>query len=62
MELRISSEVYEDLNKEKNSDRFEHIAPNFSFSKIFKTNLSGTLSMINIGYNKLFETNRNEKT
>ena len=47
MELTISSEVYEDLNKEKNSDRFEHIAPNFSFSKIFKTNLSGTLSMIN---------------
>ena len=62
MELTISSEVYEDLNKEKNSDRFEHIAPNFSFSKIFKTNLSGTLSMINTGYNKLFETNRNEKT
>ena len=62
MELTISSEVYEDLNKEKNSDRFEHIAPNFSFSKIFQTNLSGTLSMINTGYNKLFETNRNEKT
>ena len=40
MELTISSEVYEDLNKEKDSDRFEHIAPNFSFSKTFKTNLS----------------------
>lgn len=62
MELSISSEVYEDLNKEKNSDRFEHIAPNFSFSKTFKTNLSGTLSMINTGYNKLFDTNKNEKT
>ena len=62
MELSISSEIYEDLNKEKDSDRFEHVAPNFSFSKIFKTNLSGTLTMINTGYNKLFDTNRNEKT
>ena len=62
MELIISAEIYEDLNKENDSDKFEHISPNFSFSKIFETNLNGTLSMKNTGYNKLFDTNKKEKT
>ena len=61
MELIISAEIYEDLNKENDSDKFEHISPNFSFSKIFETNLNGTLSMKNTGYNKLFDTNKKEK-
>ena len=62
MELTISTEIYEDLNKENDSDKFEHISPNFSFSKIFETNLNGVLSIKNTGYNKLFDTNKKEKT
>ena len=61
MELTISAEIYEDLNKENDSDKFEHIFPNISFSKIFEINLNGILSMKNTGYNKLFDTNKKEK-
>ena len=59
MELTISSEVTYSFIK-KNSDGFEHIAPNFSFQKYFKL-IWWTLSMINTGYNKYLKQ-INEKT
>ncbi len=61
MEFNISSEIYENLNKEINSDKYEIISPNFSLSKNLQTKLDGSLSMTSIGYNKLFETNIHEK-
>ncbi len=61
LDFSISAEVFDDLNKEKNSDKYEYIFPNFNISKNFKTNFDGTLNMTNIGFNKLFDTNVNEK-
>ena len=61
LDFSLSSEVYNDLNKTKESDKYEFILPNFTISKNFETNLNGTLSMSNTGYNKLYQTNINEK-
>jgi len=61
LDFSLSSEVYNDLNKTKESDKYEFILPNFNISKNFETNLNGTLSMSNTGYNKIYQTNISEK-
>ena len=61
LEFSISAEVYDDLNKEKSSDKYEYIFPSFNLSKNFQTNLDGRLTLNNIGFNKLYDTNVSEK-
>ena len=61
LDISVSGEAYENLNKVNDSDKYEFVLPNFSITKDFKTNLLGSLSMTNIGYNKIYNTNINEK-
>ena len=61
LEFSISSEVYEDLTKVNESDRYEYIFPNFDATKELKSNLNGLLELNFIGYNKLYDTNVSEK-
>ena len=61
LEFYIDVEMYEDLTKKNDSDKYEFIFPNFNLSKILDTGLSGSLEIASSGYNKLFETNKNEK-
>ncbi len=61
LEFYIDVEMYEDLTKKNDSDKYEFILPNFNLSKILDTRLGGTLEIASSGYNKLFETNINEK-
>ncbi len=61
LELSVSSEVYEDLTKENESDRYEFIFPNFNLTKELKSNFDGLFEFSSLGYNKLYETNINEK-
>ena len=60
-EFQLSAEVYEDLGKSNENDRFEYIFPNFNLNKNIETNLSGVLKVNSLGYNKLFNTNTKEK-
>ena len=60
LELNISSEIYEDLSKKKDSDKYEYIFPNFEISKEYSSDLDGTLTLTNSGYNKKFDTNISE--
>ena len=60
-EFSVSTEVFEDLGKTNESDRYEYIFPNFNLSKTINTNLNGLLELNSLGYNKLFNTNTNEK-
>ena len=50
-------ETYEDLTKEKSSDRYQYLLPSFEISKNFKNNLS----LISNGYHKNYDTNIYEK-
>ncbi len=61
LEFYINTEVYEDLTKGNDSDKYEFIFPNFNLSKVLETRLNGSLEILSTGYNKLFETNINEK-
>jgi LPS-assembly protein len=61
LDLNISTEVYEDLSKTNDSDKYEFVSPNFDLTKNFDINFDGYLTMTSLGYNKLFETNINEK-
>ena len=61
LDLFLSSEVYENLTEEKESDKYEYIFPNLTLTKILDTKFDGTLEMTNMGYNKLYDTNVGEK-
>ena len=50
-------ESYEDLTKEKSSDRYQYLLPSFEISKNFNNNLS----LISSGYHKNYDTNIYEK-
>ena len=50
-------ETYEDLTKEKSSDRYQYLLPSFEISKNFKNNLT----LISNGYHKNYDTNIYEK-
>ena len=63
-DLSIFAEVssYEDLTKEKDSDKFQFILPNFTVSKLINTNLdlNGNLNYILSGSNIKKDTNVHE--
>ena len=61
LEFYIDTEVYEDLTKKKDSDKYEVIFPSFNLSKVLETKLDGSIEIASNGYNKLFETNISEK-
>ena len=42
-------------------NKYEFILPNFNITKNIDTGLDGFLTLTNTGYNKLFNTNVNEK-
>ena len=44
----------------KDSDKYEYIFPNFEISKEYSSDLDGTLTLTNSGYNKKFDTNISE--
>ena len=56
--LEGNIEVYEDLSKVRDNDRYEFI-PNYRFSKLFDNigNLAGNFTFSSFGNRKLFETN-----
>ena len=60
-EFSISSEIYEDLSKKNKNDRHEFILPNFNIMKNMETSLDGQLKISSTGYNKIYDTNVNEK-
>ena len=55
--------VFEDLSKNKNSDKYQYIFPNFSISKLLKTqrNINGNLNFNTTGSNRKKETNVEER-
>ena len=61
LEFYIDAEMYEDLTKINDSDKYEFIFPSFNLTKILETGLSGSMELASSGFNKLFETNINEK-
>ena len=60
LELNISSEIFEDLSKKNESDKYEYIFPNFEISKTYFSDNDGTLNLQNTGFNKLYDTNITE--
>jgi LPS-assembly protein len=61
VEFLISSEIYEDLSKQNENDKFEYIYPNFSLTKNITNNFDGELNFSTNGYKKLYNTNTNEE-
>ena len=64
-DYKIFSEmsVFEDLSKSKNSDKYQYIFPNFSISKLLKTqkDIYGNLNFKTSGSNRKKETNVEER-
>tara|TARA_B100000963_G_scaffold360458_1_gene391424 strand:- start:7714 stop:10092 length:2379 start_codon:yes stop_codon:yes gene_type:complete len=61
LDLEIKFQSFEDLTKEKDSDKFEYLFPSYELSKNFKTNFNGELSLYSNGYYKNYQTNIFEK-
>ena len=63
-DYKIFSElsIYEDLTKNKNSDKYQFVYPNFTLSKLIKTpfDKNGKLNFETSGSNRKKETNVNE--
>ena len=58
----MSTEIYEDLSLSAgDDDRYEFILPNINLRKIISTSFSGVLEFSSSGYNKIYDTNINEK-
>ena len=55
--LEAKVEAYEDLTKDKSSDKYQYLLPSFELSKIFNNNLN----LVTNGYNKNYDTNIYEK-
>ena len=64
-DYKIFSEmsVFEDLSKSKNSDKYQYIFPNFSISKLLKTqkDINGNLNFKTSGSNRKKDTNVEER-
>ena len=62
MDISIEIASYEDLTKEKNSDKYQFILPNFKFSKIFSTGFEslGNLKYSASGVSQKRNTNMTE--
>ncbi len=61
LEFSINTEIYKDLSKDSDSDKYEYIYPNFNLSKLIDTKFDGSMEINSTGYNKLYDTNVNEK-
>jgi len=64
-DYKIFSEmsVFEDLSKNKNSDKYQYVFPNFSISKLLKTqkDINGDLNFKTSGSNRKKDTNVEER-
>ena len=60
----IDANIYEDLTKEKNSDKYQYILPSFKVSNLVgsELNLNGRLNLINSGSINQNETNKTIST
>ena len=58
--IYLDANVYEDLTKEKSSDKFQYILPSFKVSNLIDTNmnLNGKINLINSGSINQSETNK----
>ena len=63
IDLSVEISSFEDLTKEKNSDKYQFILPSFKFSKIFfnDTDINGNLKYTASGVSQQRNTNMNEK-
>ena len=61
MNLETKIEAYEDLTKDKSSDKYEFIFPSYEFSKRIKSNYNGDYEIISKGNYKNYNTNIFEK-
>jgi LPS-assembly protein len=61
VEFLISAEVYEDLSKKNENDKFEYIYPEFDITKNINNNFEGDLTFSTNGYKKLYNTNTTEE-
>tara|TARA_Y100000389_G_scaffold204301_1_gene256131 strand:+ start:2211 stop:4622 length:2412 start_codon:yes stop_codon:yes gene_type:complete len=61
VEFLISAEVYEDLSKKNENDKFEYIYPEFDITKNINNNFEGDLTFFTNGYKKLYNTNTTEE-
>lgn len=61
LNFSFSTEIYEDLTKVNKNDRFEFIFPNFNLVKSINLDTLGSLDFDSSGYNKVYDTNINEK-
>ena len=61
IDLEAKIEAYEDLTKDKSSDKYEYIFPSYEFSKRFKSNYNGDYEIISKGNYKNYNTNIFEK-
>jgi LPS-assembly protein len=61
-EIVLETQIYEDLTKNKDSDKFQYIFPSFKISKLFNTNfnLFENLTLSSQGSNQLLDTNVSE--
>ena len=60
IDFSISAEAYEDLTKANDNDKYELILPSFDLVKEIDTDLNGSLTLNQSGYNKLYQTNVSE--
>ena len=62
LDFSLSTEIFEDLSLSAgDDDRYEFILPNINLRKIISTSFSGVLEFSSSGYNKIYDTNINEK-
>tara|TARA_X000000950_G_scaffold210107_1_gene252653 strand:+ start:119 stop:2503 length:2385 start_codon:yes stop_codon:yes gene_type:complete len=61
MDLETKIEAYEDLTKDKSSDKYEYIFPSYEFSKRFQSSYNGDYEIISKGNYKNYNTNIFEK-
>ena len=61
MDLETKVESYEDLTKDKSSDKYEYIFPSYEFSKRIPSNYNGNYEIISKGNYKNYNTNIFEK-
>ncbi len=61
MDLETKVEAYEDLTKNKSSDKYEFIFPSYKFSKRFPSSYNGNYELISSGNYKNYNTNIFEK-
>jgi LPS-assembly protein len=61
VDFLFSTEIYEDLTKKTENDKFEYIFPNFNLTRNINNNFGGDLAFSTNGHKKLYDTNINEE-